>query len=450
MKLAWPLRRTSPGGLAAKYQDRVVGQSSSHSEGLEWHVRRKLMKTAHLKKIMTVESRASNRESSAETGGFESFSLVGGPINDLAVRGAARLGLRNNLHFGIALSMVLWIVLVLLAMVNGSANQLFSIGALPVHARLLVAIPLLFLCERLFDNAVRQTCRGLVRSGVVAGEVKAALDRDADRLSSLSNSIPIQLGLLLIVVAFGILVPFGSLPGAAIVETSAGPTSMPTAAAWYALVCLPISRFVVARFFWLLALWSFLLWRLSRRPLALRASHPDRAGGLGLLQVAQGQLVWFVLALATMDAAALAATYQYAEVNEQEIYLRAFLVAAIGVAIAVGPLLVMFAPLGRCRWAGLADYGTLAHEYASRFGRRWTEPAKPNYDDLLGASDIQSLADLSNSYANVRAMRTLPMDTRLLSTIICCASLPHVPLLLMKYPISELAAKVVQSLIGLP
>jgi hypothetical protein len=56
---------------------------------------------------------------------------------------------------------------------------------------------------------------------------------------------------------------------------------------------------------------------------------------------------------------------------------------------------------------GLADYGLLAQRYVESFEQKWVLRDSTPSDELLGAADIQSLADLGNSYAScVRCARS--------------------------------------------
>jgi hypothetical protein len=54
----------------------------------------------------------------------------------------------------------------------------------------------------------------------------------------------------------------------------------------------------------------------------------------------------------------------------------------------------------------------------------------------LGTSDLQSLADLSDSVGIVRNMRWVPVSTRLLMAVVIAALLPMLPLFLFKYHIT--------------
>jgi hypothetical protein len=69
-------------------------------------------------------------------------------------------------------------------------------------------------------------------------------------------------------------------------------------------------------------------------------------------------------------------------------------------------------------------------------------------EPLLGTPDIQSLADLANSAKAVSDMRTVPVSRRILTTYAMVVALPFLPLLLLKYPIAELAAMLIKRLSG--
>jgi hypothetical protein len=51
-------------------------------------------------------------------------------------------------------------------------------------------------------------------------------------------------------------------------------------------------------------------------------------------------------------------------------------------------------------------------------------------EELLGAADIQSLADLGNSYGVVREMRTVPFRLQDISRLAIATAAPMVPVVL--------------------
>ncbi|WP_431298108.1 hypothetical protein [Tabrizicola sp. BL-A-41-H6] len=394
-------------------------------------------------------ARRPGRDAEHLDGAFAEFSLLRGRFNQFAARTAHRLFGGGALSFEILLSGLLWLILAALVILEGHHRKFFSLDAAAIHARMLVAVPLFLWCSALLDRAARDACASLVKVGIVAGAAKDVLDRQATRLARLFNSALLQVVLVVGVVAIGLLTPRDYLPG---VSSFAGNMTDDVAGSlagrWYVWVCLPVFRFVLLRLCVMFLLWTYLIWKLSRQRLHLVASHPDRAGGLGLLEVAQTQLLIFVLAIAVIDAAAFAEMSRLSELIEQDVYVHSFLIALVGLAVICGPLLFLSAPLFQCRRLGNIEFGALAHEYSTLFRKRWIETGSAEHDNLLGASDIQSLADLDGSYQNVRTMRVLPVTGTLVVVILGCAAVPHLPLLLLKYPMTDLISDLVQTMIG--
>ena len=65
-------------------------------------------------------------------------------------------------------------------------------------------------------------------------------------------------------------------------------------------------------------------------------------------------------------------------------------------------------PLARKKRKGLPDYGLLAQRYVQSLEQKWVLRNAARSEELLGAADIQSLADLGNSNALVCDMRSIP------------------------------------------
>ena len=65
-------------------------------------------------------------------------------------------------------------------------------------------------------------------------------------------------------------------------------------------------------------------------------------------------------------------------------------------------------------------------------------------EGLLGAADIQSLADLGNSYSLVGEMRTVPFGLQDISRLAIATAAPMVPLLLTIWPPEELIMRIVK------
>ena len=87
---------------------------------------------------------------------------------------------------------------------------------------------------------------------------------------------------------------------------------------------------------------------------------------------------------------------------------------------------------------GLVEYGGLAQRYVREFDQKWLRGGAPADEPLVGSGDIQSLADLGNSFEIVKGMKPVPFgkDTLLQLAVISLA--PVAPLVLTMIPLGEL------------
>ena len=66
---------------------------------------------------------------------------------------------------------------------------------------------------------------------------------------------------------------------------------------------------------------------------------------------------------------------------------------------------------------------------------------------LVGSSDIQSLADLANSYQVVTSIRLIPISLPVLLVHVLLLAAPFIPLALTRIPLDELIQRVVEKVI---
>jgi len=107
------------------------------------------------------------------------------------------------------------------------------------------------------------------------------------------------------------------------------------------------------------------------------------------------------------------------------------IVTLVGLLICVvlGPLLLFASQLARAKLAGLREYGALAQLYVRQFDVKWLRGGtSAEEESLLGSADIQSLADLSNSFAIVKAMNLVPFTKETALQVAIMAIVPIVPL----------------------
>ena len=381
------------------------------------------------------------------------LSLFGGPLQRLGCRLRLIRNGTNSTALGLVLGGAPWIVLLVLALLEGAGDKFFSIQAIGAHLRLLVAIPLFFVCEAFVGPRFEAFVRGIVRSGVLPEAAHAALAYELARIERWKDAwLPEALLLLLaIVLAFG---TYGSdlvahLFGAA---TDRGPSAAAAAtwaSRWYGMVCLPLFRFLLLRWLWRLALWTFFLWRISRLDLRLVSIHPDRAGGLGYLELVHTEFTPLITAISAAVSASLAPELASGRMPLDAVYPVVAFTLLVDAVLFVGPLCVFSRRLWQCKVLGLITYGALAEKYVNAFDEKWLGADAPHADQLLGTADIQSLADLSNSIGIVHDMRLVIVSPTMLIYLGAAALLPFLPLVLLKYPLADLLARFARDVSGL-
>jgi hypothetical protein len=338
---------------------------------------------------------------------------------------------------------VTWLPLFLLA-----AMQSRPFGHVPVplvrdfstYTRFLLAIPLLILAENILGPRIASAAAHFASSGLVLEKDYGRFDQFvADGLRSrdsiLAEAICVALAYCLSIVAFRMTAVhvdtwYASRTGDGMAFTWAG--------WWLVGFCMPLFQFLILRWLWRLFLWFQFLGRVRTLDLQLFPTHPDEAGGLGFIGDAQRYFGILLFAFSAATAGVLANDIVYDKIPLQNFVPAIVSYAVVILIIFAGPLIVFSGTLRDVKRHGLHQYGILATSYTSSFHKRWIEGENPDHEVLLGTADIQSLADLGNSFSVVEKMKPIPIDPRDLLHLILASLLPMTPLLLTVMPLGEL------------
>ena len=378
---------------------------------------------------------------------MSTFSLLGGPLHQLGRRLGLVRGDTNTLLMGVAIGGGMWIVIVVLALVGGVFDRLWSLSVIGGHARLLVAIPLFFVCETWIDPRMNVWVRTIVATAVVPPKARSALDAIVVRSDRWKDSWwPEALCLLaavLLEISGGGLARYGETGTFAY-----NPARDALAALVYFRVGLTVFQFLVFRWFWKLVLWSGFLWRVSRLDLCLRPGNADGVGGLGSLQGIHERFSPLVAAISVLECASLVEELSTGASTISVIEPWLAVVLAADAIVFLGPLFVFTDKLSAARTTGMHAYNALAARYAAAFEQKWLNSGDTP-PDMLGSPDLQSCSGLSFIVSSVRRMRWVPIGRGMLTQLSAAALIPLLPLLLFKYPVADLAQKFFQRLLGL-
>jgi hypothetical protein len=378
------------------------------------------------------------------------LSLLGGPLHWLGSRMSLVRGGTDTVRLGVTLGLTGWGVLMLLALLQGLGHKLFSITVIGVHARLLVAIPLFFVCETAVAPRMAEFVRNIVRSEVVSPSALPALESGIAGITRWKDSwFPEAMCLLAAALLPLIGTPLHLVGAMATFESSRPVAEWSLAGSWYWFACLPLFRFLMFRWLWRLGLWGYFLWRVAKLKLTLVPTHPDGAAGLGYLEIVQTHFTPLVLTISAVQSASFAEGLSAGTITFEAVYPAIALIVVLDAVLFLGPLFIFAPKLWACRVKGLSDYMEFAARYVHGFDRKWLGDDPAPVKLLLGTPDLQSLADLSNSIGIVRNMRWIPLSLRLLENLAISALLPIVPLLLFEYPVADLARNFFTRLTGL-
>jgi hypothetical protein len=210
---------------------------------------------------------------------------------------------------------------------------------------------------------------------------------------------------------------------------------------WFACVSLPISQFILLRWYFRIFIWTRFLWDVSRVGLDLVPIHPDRAGGLGFLSTITYAFAPLLAGQGVLLASVMANKIFYDGARFLDFKMELVAWAAGMLFFVLAPLLVFVPLLARTRRIGLAEYGELAQRYVRDFDAKWLRGGAPAGEQLIGSGDIQSLADLGNSFEIVRSMKLVPFGRDTVFQLALFSLAPVAPLILTTIPLVQLVDK---------
>ena len=383
----------------------------------------------------------------------ENFSLaLGGPLFQFFLRtrlsGPALELLYRRI---IVITAIAWLPLLLLTALQGrlvGGVQLPFLFAVDAQVRLLVVLPLLIAAELFVHEWSRGIVRQFLDREIIAAEDRPRFNGIVASALRLRNSIVMEL--LLSGLAFAghwaalaqtlnVSMWYGAWVDGALHLTPAGD--------WFAWISLPLARFILLRWYFRLFIWYRFLWQVARLPLRLNALHPDHAGGLGFLARSMFAFSPVLLAHTVFLSGAIANRIWHAGAHLPEFKLEIAGILIFLLLLVLIPLTFFSVKLAYAKRSGLREYGDVAGVYARDFRAKWIEGRNPDGERLLGTGDIQSLADLANSFAVASETRLMPFGRAQVVSLAIILAAPLLPLLLFVIPLEEMIDRIVALLL---
>jgi hypothetical protein len=283
---------------------------------------------------------------------------------------------------------------------------------------------------------------------LIPDRARHQFDKAVASANRLRNSVAAELVLVAFVYGVGVLFiwrRFGAL------EVSSwygsienGTLHLSPAGWWFGLVSLPLFQFLLFRWYYRLFIWARFLWQVPRITLNLLPTHPDRSAGLGFLSNVSFAFVPLLLAQGALVAGTMSNRILYGGAHLINFKLDIIGAVAFVLLFVLGPLLVFSPQLGQVKRNGRREYGALAQRYVREFDAKWLRGGAPRDEPFIGSGDVQSLADLENSYAIINEMRWVPFDTKTVLRLAITTVAPMLPLVLTMVPLDELIKRLLK------
>ncbi len=290
--------------------------------------------------------------------------------------------------------------------------------------------------------------RQFLTRGLIPDAERATFDAVVASALRLRNSVVAEVLLIAFVLGAGVIISERTQVVLASASWYAVPVDgrvQPTLAGlWLRWVSLPLFQFVFLRWYFRLFIWTRFLWQVSRIDLTTDAdaSRPLRRSGLcsiGRQCLRTGFVGPGGGARRDDGQSDLLRRATLPEFKLELIGLVAVMVFAI-----LGPLLVFSPKLAAAKRQGTREYGILAQRYVREFDQKWLRGGAPADEPFIGSADIQSLADLGNSFEVVRDMRWVPFSMHTVLQLAVATLLPALPLMLTLISLEELVDRLLK------
>jgi hypothetical protein len=351
----------------------------------------------------------------------------------------------------LVIALFAWLPLMFLSLLDGhalgGAVKIPFLHDIEAHVRFLIALPALIVAELVVNIRISPLVRRFVERHIIVTEELPRFNAAVKSALRVRNSVTVELALLVLVYTLGLWiwrsqVALGTATWYATPEATH--LHLTLAGYWYAFVSIPLFQFILLRWYMRLVLWFRLLWQVSRLNLHLTAAHPDRAGGIGFLGKSSYAFGPILFAQGALLAGLIASRVLYEGRSLLSFKMEAAGLAGLFVLFILGPLFMFTPQLARTKRRGSAEYGLLANRYVFGFEEKWIRGGAPETSELLGTGDLQSLADLGNSYSVVREMRIVPFGLEDIARLAAATAAPLLPLTLTIFSVEELLTRLVK------
>jgi hypothetical protein len=370
--------------------------------------------------------------------------ILGGPLYRILRRSHSSGSLPELLsRQAVIVVLICWAPLVLLALVQAHFTggvKLSFFHDIDTQVRFLISLPVLILAEIVIDRRILPIINRFVERRVVTEEELPEFYAAVRTAARIHNSVVADILLVIFVYAIGTSIWRHLIPHDVeswYASTQSGQMHLTMAGYWLAFVSVPVFQFILLRWYMQIVVWFWLIFRISRFKFHFVPLHPDRAGGIGFVGGSSMALGPLLFAHSALISGLIAShiLYNQETLRSFEIATLSYIFLAVGATLA--PLCLFTFKLVRAKRGALARYGNFASELVTDFDEKWLK-SEITPRPMMASEEIQTVADLDNSFKVVREMRYVPISPHDVFLLFAITTAPFLPLLLTVMPIDQL------------
>jgi hypothetical protein len=375
--------------------------------------------------------------------------------NEAPLRWLRRLHLAPDEGLGAArralgLALLTWLPIAAWALATGRLGSPDDSGEsllrhYGVHVRCLLVIPLLILAEPMLHGAARAVAARLAATAATP-EARAAFDAAGRAVVRLRDATLPWVLLLGAAIAWS-LADDPRTHGDAMAWAVDADGTLGFGGWWFAYVVRPVFLALLMAWLWRIVLLSLWMGRVGRIDLSLVPTHPDRAGGVALVEKLPGAFALVSIALSAMLASRWAHEILHHGASIAA-YRHAVIVFVVVWALLLLLPLLAFAPaLARTRKKAILAYSSLVGRQGELVHQRWIEGRAVAAEPILDAPEIGPVADAAAMYEAVVKMRHLPVGKVSVIGILLPLALPLLVVTALQVPLKDLLLKLAKALV---
>jgi len=385
----------------------------------------------------------------------EGFSLsAGGPFN----RALEMMRLQNKQGKLMVLGFcITWLPLLILTLFEGTlytGRELPFLKDVAMHARLLVALPMLIMIEPTIDSKVFVVIKYLAEELMSLEDRQKFLATSFRRARKLTGSALTEIILLLIVI--GVTISFvkagvynapGNGTTSWMTYTGEAGQLMSVAGYWAIFISIPIFQFLLLRWLWRYIIWVMLLIHLSKAKLNLMPTHADRAGGLGIIMIAQRSFnLIFVAGGVAISGRLIEQLLKHPD-SFESIKRQGIAYIVFCLIFLLVPLLFFMGKLFKIKNEGLLRMSNLGATLSRRFEHEWVNNLQVEEKTVKNKAeqtevDPSMIFDYSGMYDALQQLRTIPVTPRDLIGMGLILFVPFIPIPFIHFSVVELLHKI--------